>query len=164
MSFNPRRRNLPHRLPIPAVRPTVAAVAVTKAIKTSIHRQVGKVAAAVKDDATVRRGPFAAQRTAIGDIAKPTSDAQLGVDGEQQRQAHGGARVDVLLAASMPPAASQADVALLAARHHSSRGVMHKAAKCARAKRVVILGVQDELVPQIVHHLRRHRHVLSTTF
>ena len=74
-------------------------------------------------------------------------------DGAQSRRR---ARVDVLLAAGMPPAAAQSGVVLLVGAQHHGRRVVQETPESLAAESPIDAREQDEVMPQVVHHLRRH--------
>ncbi|RBJ86224.1 hypothetical protein C3L29_003940 [Pseudomonas sp. MWU12-2534b] len=92
---------------------------------------------------------------------KAPGDLQLGIQGEQQRQATGLGGVDVLFQAGLAPDPTQPVVAFLLGVLAQHRGgcVMEELAEGLVAEGLVIPGMQDEFMPQVVHHLGRHRHV-----
>ncbi|POA59734.1 hypothetical protein C1889_00715 [Pseudomonas sp. FW507-12TSA] len=92
---------------------------------------------------------------------KTLGDLQLGIQGEQQRQAAGAGRVDVFLAARLLPGPAQAVVApaLGILAQGRRRGVVQELAEGLVAERLVLPGMEDELMPQVVHHLGGHRHI-----
>jgi hypothetical protein len=98
---------------------------------------------------------------AVRGVVKPIRDIELAVDREQQRQPAGIARIQILLQTRLPPNASEPSVAFSFRRAQHCRGrMMKKSAERSPAKLLVILCVQNELMPKIVRDLRRHRYEL----
>ncbi len=120
-----------------------------------------QLAAAVHQGGAAAVVGQAAQGLAVGDVVKAPGNLQLGVQGEQQWQAAGLGRVDVFFQAGLAPDPAQAVVALLRGvlAEHRRRGVVEELAEGLVAELLVVPGMQDEFVPQVVHHLGRHRHV-----
>ena len=133
-----------------------AGIAVAEAVGRAVDARVREFAGAV--DRIVASG---ARFAAVGRIDEAVGQSKLGVDREQQRQPARIARVDVFFLAGKPPGAAQAGVAALVGRQCHRRRVIEEAAEGLLALVAIIPGIEDEFVPQIVHHLRGHRDVAA---
>ncbi|MFD2425810.1 hypothetical protein ACFSUI_19150 [Ralstonia solanacearum] len=70
--------------------------------------------------------------------------------------------MDAFVAASPTPCAAQPDIGLLAhRRQRRRRQVVQEFPERAAAEITVLARVQNELVPEVVRHPRRHRHVFA---
>lgn len=102
-----------------------------------------------------------AQGVAVGGIAEAAGYIEFGIDGEQQWQAGWGAGVDVFLAAGMPPAAAQAGVALALRAQRDGGRVVQEAAEGALAEVLIVAGVENEIVPEVIGDLGWHGDVFE---
>lgn len=64
----------------------------------------------------------------------------------------------------MPPAPPQSFIPLAVAAKNHRRRVMEKAAEGVAAKDLVVLGVENELMPEIIHDLAGHRNKCPAAF
>src|SRR5215468_5903129 len=94
-------------------------------------------------------------------INKAARNVVFGVEREQQRQPRRIFRIDVLFPAALPPYPAQALVVPAVGAQHDGRRVMQKAAESLLAEILVFARVEDELVPEVVGDLRRHRDELG---
>src|SRR5882724_11730016 len=130
------------------------AAGIAKPVRTAVERRICEIAAAIRGATAVL-----AQRFAVRLVDESVCDIELAVERKQQRQPRRTDRIDVLVFAAIPPDTAQALVALAVLGEDDGRGVVEETAERAAAERVVVAGVQDEFVPEIVGDLRGHRDV-----
>src|SRR5207237_7994853 len=116
-------------------------------------RGTGKVAAAI--GRACGGGTVLAQLLALRMIGEATRNLVFGVERKQQRQAARMRRIDVLLLAAMPPDPAQAFIVLAVLAQHDGGHVMQEAAEGLAAEGLILAGVEDEFVPEVVGDLRR---------
>ena len=83
-------------------------------------------------------------------------NGQLGVDGKQQGQPCRRLRVYAFQPAGLFPGPADALTGQGGRRHGLRRGMVQVAAESPKAEVLVVAGEQNELVPQIIHHLGWH--------
>ena len=83
-------------------------------------------------------------------------DPQLGIQGEQQWQARGGPRIEVLAQAGQAPGTADALAGTALTGHHIVRHMVQKASQTLAAEGAVLAGIENELVPGQIHRLRGH--------
>src|SRR5262245_60159246 len=94
-------------------------------------------------------------------INKAARELVFGVEREQQRQPRRILRIDVLFPAAMPPYPAQALVVPAVGAQHDGWRVMQEAAEGPLAEILVFARIEDELVPEVVGDLGRHRDELG---
>ena len=110
-----------------------------------------------------RRLPSLPQRLAVGLINEASGDIAACCRARTAAAAASGGPDRCSRMAAMPPDAAQALIALAVLAQHDGRRVVQEAAEGAAAERFVIARVEDELVPEIVGDLRRHRDMAFAT-
>lgn len=98
---------------------------------------------------------------AVCKVAEAARDIQLRIQREQKRQPGGRRRANALLSTRIPPATTQALISHPVAPQDCSGCVMKKLTEPATAKHLIVLGVENEFMPKIIHHLAWHRDKLS---
>jgi len=136
-------------------------VGIAETVGRAVESRARKIPAAVNH---ARAGFVLLGETgAVDRIAEAVGNLELGIECKQQRQTRRFARIDVLLQTREPPAAPQTGVAIARGAQHDGRRMMQETAECLPAKHLVRARIQNELMPQVVHHLRGHRNEAATT-
>ena len=68
--------------------------------------------------------------------------------------------MDTFFLAGQMPRPADGTTLLARPAHYHCRGVVQIMAKCTLAELLIVAGIENEVVPQLIHHLRRHRHRL----
>ena len=103
-------------------------------------------------------GSATARRQAVELVGETAGNAQAGIEGKQAGQAGRAFRVDPLARTSQSPRTLQAIAGRGRRAHCLCWCVVQEAPEGALAEPVVPAGEQDELVPGVIHRLRRHGH------
>lgn len=101
-------------------------------------------------------------RCAVRVVAKAVRNSQHAIQRKQTRQTFRLLRIDLLQRTGQAPCAPNAFCRQRRRAHGLGGRVMQKTAKRLAAKILVIARVQDEGMPGVVRHLRRHRDKTST--